>query len=85
MGSNWSENQNKMKERKEEDKLKREKLAGYFFNLSQLTFAAIVLGGFSPLFSEGIASVNVYGLLLGGLMTAFLAIIGYSILKQRKL
>lgn len=43
MGS-WSEQQEVKKERKEKDKTRRDKLAGYFFNLSQLTFVALVLG-----------------------------------------
>ena len=37
--------QEEKKERKEKDKTRREKLAGYFFNLSQLTYTALVLGG----------------------------------------
>lgn len=83
MGS-WSENQNKIKEQKEEDKMKREKLASYFFNLSQLTFAAIVLGGFSPLFAGGTEGINLSALLLGVPATTIFALLGYSILKQRK-
>ena len=41
-----------MEKNNEKDKTRREKLAGYFFNLSQLTFAALVLGGFTPIFTE---------------------------------
>lgn len=44
MGS-WSERQEEKREGKEKDKTRREKLAGYFFNLSQLTYTALVLGG----------------------------------------
>ena len=36
---NWSVQQEAKKEVKEKDKVRREKLAGFFFNLAQLTFA----------------------------------------------
>lgn len=38
-----------MGQRDEKDKIKsrKEKLAGYFYDLSKLTFAALVLGGMS--------------------------------------
>ena len=44
MGS-WSEQQEANKERKEKDKTRRDKLAGYFFNLSQLTFVQDIFKG----------------------------------------
>lgn len=37
--------QETVKSRKEREKVRKEKLAGYFFNLSQFTFTALVLGG----------------------------------------
>lgn len=36
--SNWSEQQEAKKEVKEKDRVRREKLAGFFFNLAQLTY-----------------------------------------------
>lgn len=39
---NWSVQQEAKKEVKEKDKVRREKLAGFFFNLAQLTFAGLV-------------------------------------------
>ena len=42
---NWSEQQEEKKEIKEKDKVRREKLAGYFFDLSKLSFAGLVIGG----------------------------------------
>lgn len=42
---NWNQQQEVKKESKEKDKVRREKLVGYFLNLSQLTFIALVLGG----------------------------------------
>ena len=41
---NWSERQEVKKEVKEKDKVRREKLAGYFFDLSKLSFAGLVIG-----------------------------------------
>lgn len=49
---NWSEQQEARKEVKNKDKVRREKLAGYFFDLSKLVFAALVLGGITPLFTN---------------------------------
>lgn len=49
---NFSDRQNAKEEAKERDKTRKEKLAGYFFNLSQLTFTALVLGGM-VLFFQG--------------------------------
>lgn len=46
---NWSVQQEAKKEVKEKDKVRREKLAGFFFNLAQLTFAGLVLGGITPI------------------------------------
>ena len=44
MGS-WSEQQEVKKEVKEKDKVRREKLAGLFFDLAKLSFAGLVVGG----------------------------------------
>lgn len=70
------------KEVKEKDKVRREKLAGYFFNLSQLTFVALVLGGITPFYSSNIENeINLYVLIAGTLFTVVLANIGNRILK----
>lgn len=49
---NWEKQLAEKKEIKEKDKIRREKLSGYFFNLSQLTYTALVLGGM-VLFFQG--------------------------------
>ena len=49
---NWSEQQAVKQERKEKDKTRRDKLAGYFFDLSKLSFAGLVIGITLPLFSD---------------------------------
>lgn len=55
---NWSEELEIKKERKEKDNTRREKLAGYFFDLSKLVFAALVLGGITPLFTNVSNEIN---------------------------
>ena len=78
---NWSEQQEANKERKEKDKTRRDKLAGYFFNLSQLTFVALVLGGVTPLYTNIEVGINWYILVAGITLTIILANIGNLILK----
>ena len=48
----WIELQNQQQENKEKNKTRREKLAGFFFDLAKLCFATVVLGGFTPLFTN---------------------------------
>lgn len=62
---NWSEKQEIKKERKEKDNTRREKLAGYFFDLSKLVFAALVLGGITPLFTNVSNEINWPTIVLG--------------------
>lgn len=46
------EQQKTKEETKEKDKTRREKLAGYFFDLSKLCFAGLVVGVVIPLYSD---------------------------------
>ena len=78
----WSLIQELNKEKKERDKVRNEKLAGYFLNLSQLTFVALVLGGVTPLYLNMDYAVSWLLICAGVLMTFFLASIGYNILKK---
>lgn len=69
------------KEEKERRRSKRDKMASYFLDLSKLSFAAIVLGGFVPLLSNG--TMNDYIQLTAGLcVTVLLAWLGYYILNK---
>ncbi len=78
---NWSEQQEAKKEVKEKDKVRREKLAGFFFNLAQLSFAGLVLGGITPIYANVEAGVNWYVLAAGSIWTVMLAKVGNTILK----
>ena len=62
---NWSQQQELKKEAKEKDKIRKEKLASYFLNLSQLTFVALVLGGITPLYTHIETEINWYVLVAG--------------------
>ena len=68
-------------EAKERDNLRREKIGGYFLNLSQLTFVALVLGTITPIYTDSNIGINWYVLIAGMALTVILAIIGSKILK----
>ena len=78
---NWSEKQEIKKERKEQDNTRREKLAGYFFDLSKLVFAALVLGGITPLFTNVSNEINWSTIVLGIFSTYIFANFANRILK----
>lgn len=78
---NWSEQQEAKKEVKEKDKVRREKLAGYFFDLSKLVFAALVLGGITPLFTNVSNEMNWFTIFLGTFSTYIFANFANRILK----
>ncbi len=78
---NWSVQQEAKKEVKEKDKVRREKLAGFFFNLAQLTFAGLVLGGITPIYANVEAGINWYVLTAGSVWTIMLAKVENTILK----
>ena len=77
----WIEKQDLKNETKEKNRIRREKIAGYFLNLSQLTFVALVLGGITPLYIDEEHVVSWMLLGAGALMTFIFAGIGYNILK----
>ena len=82
--SKYSENIEAKKELKEKDKVSRETLGKYFYDLSKLSFGAMVLGVVVPWFSD--ADNDKYWILLaiGLFTTTFLAFFGYRIIKKYK-
>ena len=56
----WSQQQEVRKETKERDKTRKEKLAGYFFDLSKLSFAGLVIGIIIPLYANFLDENNWY-------------------------
>lgn len=67
----------------ERDKLKtrKDKLAGYFFDISKLSFGAMVLGGLTPMITGKFDYMNLLYVLFGVCMTILFAIVGNRILK----
>lgn len=78
---NWEKQQEERKETKEKEKLSRETLGKYFYDLSKLTFTALVLGGIISFTSD---TPNwIYGLIIifGSFSAFILAYAGFKILK----
>ena len=77
----FEDTRNEKKERVERDFKVREKLAGFFFDLAKLVFAAMVLvGGLSIIKGEPTSSQALL-VIFGLFFTSFIALIGYKILK----
>lgn len=68
------------KEKKEKIKTRREKTAGYFFDMSKLTFTATVLAGSVRLLQNETAG-NVTLVIIGAAVTVIFYLIGNKILK----
>lgn len=67
----------------ERNKVRRENLAKYYLDLSKLTFAALVLGSVSPIFTGQGSSIamTLASMACGLTTTIVLAVIGSRILK----
>ena len=80
---NWEKQLEVRKESKQKEKLSREILGKYFYDLSKLSFAAMVLGVVVPWFSEKSNFDYLILLVIGLLTTAFLGFFGYKIIKNK--
>ncbi len=77
----WSEQQEQLKEERTRNTTRREKLAGFFFDLAKLCFATVVLGGITPLFVNDIVNIR-WGIVVSGVIaTLIFASIANKILK----
>jgi hypothetical protein len=79
--SKYSEHIELKKEVKEKDKVRREKLASYFYDSSKLVLAGVVIGGLTPIYTHQTEEVNLGVILMGSVATILLAWIGNKILK----
>ena len=70
-----------IRDEKEKVKTRKEKLAGYFYNISQLTFTGTGLGGFLPLLKGDVGVGNIIVLIFGMAMTTAFAVAANRILK----
>ena len=77
----WSQQQEVRKETKERDKTRKEKLAGYFFDLSKLSFAGLVIGIIIPLYYNFLDENNWYIAVTGIVLTTLSALLANKILK----
>lgn len=79
----WEKKQIELKEAKEKNNTTKEIIAKYFLDLSKLVFAAIVLEGFSPMFSDTYRNVNLEIIAVGAITTISFSLLGYKTLKSR--
>lgn len=78
---NWNERQEVKKEGKEKDKVRRETLGKFFFDLAKLAFAGLFVSWITPLSANASNSVA-WSVLIGGVIfTVVFAMIGNKILK----
>lgn len=77
----WSEKQTIKQEVKEKDKVRRDKLASYFYDSSKLILAGVVIGGLTPIYTNNTEEVNWGVIWIGSVATILLAWIGNKILK----
>lgn len=77
----WEKQQEVKREGQEKDKIRRETLAKYFYDLSKLMFAAIVLGEMLILQQDINDSSSWLMIAFGGLLTYLSAWTGNKILK----
>ena len=68
------------RDEKDKTKVRKEKLAGYFFNLSQLTFTGTGVGGIAPILQGEFGVKNYVVIIFGIVMTIIFAGIANRIL-----
>lgn len=82
MSSNWSEQQKVRTEVREKNKVRKEKLAGLFFDLAKLTYTALVLGSAVLFFQGNDLSLKLSAMLVtGGVIAYAWGWIGNNLLK----
>lgn len=71
-----------IRETAQKDKTRKEKLAGYFFDLSKLSFAGLVIGGLVSIKSDNADhAIDIYRVIVGCLLTVLSARMANLILK----
>ena len=78
---NWNEQQEIKREFKEKDKIRRETLGKFFFDLAKLAFAGLFVGWITPL-SANVNNNVAWSVFVGGVaFTIVFVMIGNKILK----
>ena len=80
--SNFIKNIEQQKEKRERNRLSRQELGKYFFDLSKLSFGAMVLGVIVPWLTESDSPYYLILLVIGIFCTSCLAFFGYKIIKN---
>lgn len=78
---NWIEKQKAKKALEEKDKLRKENMAKYFFDLSKLSFAGLVIGVVVPLYGDIYNENNWFSIGTGIFLTILMAIFANKILR----
>lgn len=82
---NFSRQQEEKKEAKENDRLSREALGKYFYDLAKVTFTAMVVGSTIAWISDVTKDYHWKLLSIGVVTTILLTYIGYKIIKKIEL
>lgn len=79
---NFEESRKAKEERKEQDKVSRENLGKFFYDLAKLSFATLVIGSTASVIikKDNIDSWIIIS--IGAFVTYIFAYIGYKIIKQ---
>lgn len=72
-----------IKEEKDRRNNRRDKISSYFFDLSKLSFAGMVLGGITPMFTGDVGVNNWLMMIFGAIMTYVFAAYANRILKLK--
>lgn len=78
---NFEETRKAKEEVRKKNDVRKEKIAGYFFDLSKLSFAGMVIGGITPLFTNTDNEVNYFTSLIGLVSTYIFSFTANRILK----
>lgn len=81
MYGNYTRKIEGQKERKEEDKTRKEKLAGYYFDLSKLSFAGIFVSVITPILTDEQNARMWLAAIFGLVLTVLSASLANKILK----
>lgn len=79
--SNFSRQMEERKNRKENDKTRREKLAGFFYDLAKLCFGGLVVGSLISYSNDGVNMYEITKTVFGIASTMVLSKIANEILK----
>ena len=77
----FDENRRAKEEIKKKNDIRKEKIAGYFFDLSKLSFAGMVIGSMTPMFTNIDNGVNWYSTILGVITSYVFAFFANRILR----